>query len=93
MRRTDRESGAAVVRRDAATLDRLLADDYTQINPSGETTNKAQEIADTEAPTFVSTVESLRTESVEVMVSGEQATVTGIVVVSVSDVILQLLGK
>ncbi len=57
--------------------------DYTQLNPSGETTNKAQEIADTEAPAFVSTVESLRTEDVKVKVSGERATVTGIVVLSV----------
>ncbi len=83
VRKLDREWGAAVVRRDAAALDRLLAEDYTQINPSGETTNKAQEIADTDAPTFVSTVESLRTEDVEVSVSGERETVTGTVVVSV----------
>jgi hypothetical protein len=54
----------------AAALDRLLADDYTPLNPSGEMINKAQEVADTQAPAFASTVESLRTEDVEVSLSG-----------------------
>lgn len=83
VRKLDREWGAAVVRRDAAALDRLLAEDYMRLDPSGETTNKAQEIAEAKAPTFVSAVESLRTEDVEVSVSGGRATVTGIVVASV----------
>ncbi|MGI8566112.1 MAG: nuclear transport factor 2 family protein [Pyrinomonadaceae bacterium] len=83
VKKLDRAWGAAVVRRDAAALDRLLAEDYTQLNPSGETINKAQEIANTKTPIFVSTVESLRTEDVEVKVSGERATVTGFIVVSV----------
>ncbi len=83
VRKLDREWGEAILRRDAATLDRLLADDYTRTEPSGETIDKAQEIAETKAPALVSAVEFLRTEDVEVKVSGEQATVTGIVVVSV----------
>ncbi|MBA3716373.1 MAG: nuclear transport factor 2 family protein [Pyrinomonadaceae bacterium] len=83
MRKLDREWGEAILRRDAAKLDRLLADDYTRTEPSGETIDKAQEIAETKAPALVSAVEFLRTEDVEVKVSGEQATVTGIVVVSV----------
>ncbi len=83
VRKLDREWGEAVVRRDAAALDCLLADDYTRTEPSGETTNKAQEVADTEAPAFVSTVVSVKTEDVVVTVSGERATVTGIVVLSV----------
>ncbi len=83
MRKLDREWGEAIVRRDAVMLDRLLAEDYTRTEPSGETINKAQEIAETKAPAFVTTVESLITEDVKVKVSGERATVTGSVVVSV----------
>ncbi len=83
MRKLDREWGEAIVRRDAAMLDRLLAEDYTRRELSGETISKPEEMAETKAPAFVSAVESLRTEDVKVKVSGERATVTGVVVVSV----------
>ncbi len=77
VRQLDREWLEAMVRRDATALERLLADAYTMIDPSGEVIDKAQEIAATKAPVFDVTFESVKTEDVNVGISGERATVTG----------------
>lgn len=79
----DREWCEAVVRRDAAALDLLLAEDYTLLEPSGQVINKAEEIAYTKALEFLSTIESVKTEDVEMSVCGERAIVTGILALSV----------
>ena len=83
VRQLDHEWSEAVVRRDAEALAQLLADDYTMIDPSGEVIDKAQEIAQTKAPLFDVTIESLRTEDVEVRISGERATIIGRAVLQV----------
>ena len=73
----DREWWESAVRRDAVVLDRLLADDYVFTDYYGATRTKAEEIADATAPASSLSLESFRTEEVEVRISGGMATVTG----------------
>lgn len=73
----DREWCEAIVRYDAAALDRLLADDYILITHSGDILTKAQEIAEAKELTLGFTFRSFTAEDVDVRLVGEQATMTG----------------
>jgi len=52
VRELDLAWGQAIIKRNAATLDRLLADNYVLAKQSGEIINKAHEIRDVKAPYF-----------------------------------------
>jgi hypothetical protein len=80
LRALDRQWGKALVRRDVVTLKRLLSDDYTRIEPSGQVITKAQEISEVESPVFALAIKSYRTESVSVSINNNKATLTGRVV-------------
>ena len=70
--------GEAQVQRDVAKLDRLLADDFTLINPAGKTLNKAQFLADMSSGEL--RYESLNYDDVELRVYRDVALATGRVV-------------
>ncbi len=72
---TEREYIRAHVRRDAATLERILADDFTLEFPSGRVTTKAARLALLENADFVFL--SLDTDNVKVWVNEDEAVVTG----------------
>jgi ketosteroid isomerase-like protein len=65
----------AHLHRDTATLDNILADEFT-ISGRGRFTTKAQRLALLENPDFV--FEAIATDNVRVYVNGESALVTGV---------------
>lgn len=71
----EREYIQAHLHRDTATLDRLLADEFTIKRIYGRGTNKSQRLALLKNPDFA--FESINTDDVEVKVNGDSATVTG----------------
>jgi len=83
LRKLDGEWWRAVAERDAEALHRLLADDYTLLEPSGGVRGKAEEIAAIKSPLFALTLRSYRTEEVAIRLSGERATLTGRAVLKV----------
>jgi uncharacterized protein (TIGR02246 family) len=74
IRQIEEELRAAFVNADAATVDRLLPDDYTTTNVNGLTRTKAQLIADLRAGAVKT--ESLTLENIEVRVYGDAAVLT-----------------
>jgi ketosteroid isomerase-like protein len=64
----------AHLNRDTATLDSILADDFT-IGTRYRGTNKAQRLALLDDPDFA--FESINTDNVEVIVNGDKAEITG----------------
>ena len=64
------------IRRDTATLDRVLADRFTIGSSSGWITDKARRLALLQNPDF--TFESINTDGVQVQVSGDEAMVSGV---------------
>jgi ketosteroid isomerase-like protein len=69
----------AHVQRDTATLDSILADDFTIMHRYGIVGDKAERLALLENPDF--TFVSVDTSDVEVTVDGDEGTVTGRAVV------------
>ena len=72
--RIEREFGETLTRRDAAALDRLMADDFLAINPLGRELTKAQVLAEFASPDYE--IESLRNEDIRVRVFGDAAVAT-----------------
>lgn len=77
LRALNRQWGKALVQRDIVTLKRLLSDDYTRIEPTGQVITKAQEISEVESPIFALAIKSYRTESVSISINKNKATLTG----------------
>jgi len=74
IRQIEEELRAAFVKGDAATVERVLADDYTTTNANGLTRTKAQLIADLKAGAVKT--ESLTLENIKVRVYGDAAVLT-----------------
>ena len=72
--RMEREFGEAMTRRDTATLDRLMADDFAAINPLGRELTKAQVVAQITSPDY--DLDSIRNEDIRVRVFGDAAVAT-----------------
>jgi ketosteroid isomerase-like protein len=71
----EREWSAAPYKRDVATLERIIADDWIAFTWDGETITKTQVIAD--AKSGANTAESVNLEGMKVRVFGDAAIVTG----------------
>ena len=71
----EREYIAAHVERDTATLDRLLADDFTFSRPYGRISDKAQRLALVSDPEFAFT--DIETEHTSVAVDGDRGYISG----------------
>jgi ketosteroid isomerase-like protein len=69
----------AHINRDTATLDSILADDFTIMHRYGRVGDKAERLALVENPYF--TFVSVDTDNVDVVVNGDEAMVTGRAVV------------
>ena len=76
VRQLDNERIQAQIHADAAALDRLYADDFIGIGPSGTVRNKAQVIADFTAGTLK--FQSITTDDVRVRVYENTAVETGL---------------
>ena len=74
IRQIEEELRAAAVKADAATFERLMADDYTNTNRNGLTRSKAEVIAD--AKSGAAKTESLTLDNVKVRVYGDTAVLT-----------------
>ena len=75
----EREWAEAVLGKDTAALSRILADDYTEVDPAGMARTKESVIADTKSGDVV--FESFTPSEVEPRVYGDTAVVTGVSVV------------
>lgn len=73
--RMGREWADAFVKRDKATLERILADDFMSTGPTGAVANKAQYVAD--AGSADATIEAINVEDGSVRMYGDAAVVTG----------------
>jgi ketosteroid isomerase-like protein len=71
----EHEWAAAPANRDAATLERIIADDWVSFTWDGETITKTQVIAD--AKFGANTAQSISLEALKVRVFGDAAIVTG----------------
>jgi ketosteroid isomerase-like protein len=76
IRRLDSERSQASVRRDTATLERILADDFSTVGTSGAVRNKAQWLADNKSGALKA--ESQTFADVNVRAYGDAAIVTGL---------------
>jgi uncharacterized protein (TIGR02246 family) len=74
IRQVEEELRAAVVKADAATFERVLADDYTTTNVNGLTRTKAQLIKDIKSG--AAKTESLTLDKIKVRVYGDTAVLT-----------------
>jgi uncharacterized protein (TIGR02246 family) len=74
IRQLEEELRAAFVKGDAATVERVLADDYTTTNVNGVTRTKAQLIADIKSGAVKT--ESLTLDNIKVRVYGDAAVLT-----------------
>ncbi|MGH9837108.1 MAG: nuclear transport factor 2 family protein [Blastocatellia bacterium] len=72
----ENERAQAIVRGDAATLERIYADDFSNVGSSGAVRNKEQLIADNKSGALK--VESQTLDNVNVRVYGDAAIVTGL---------------
>jgi len=79
----EREWTDAYVKRDAATLDRLLASDFMDIDPEGKTQNKTEYINLAKNP--VGTFESITIEDTKVRVYGNTVVSSGRYMIKGSD--------
>ena len=70
----ERDWCAAVMKKDANLLTRILADDYTSVGSRGSTSNKAGDLASLKTETVTDCVDS----NVKVRVYGDTAVVTGL---------------
>ncbi|MEO8677955.1 MAG: lipocalin-like domain-containing protein [Vicinamibacterales bacterium] len=76
LRRLNDEVSSMQVRKDVATADRLLADDYVFMQADGEVANKAATLAVLKSPDFE--CQLFTTEDVQVRAYGDAAVITGI---------------
>jgi len=76
IRQLDHERIQAQIAADAAALDRIYADDFIGVGPSGTVRTKAQVIADFTAGTLK--FQSITTDEVQVRVYGNAAVETGL---------------
>lgn len=83
IRQAERTYIEAHLQRDTATLESLLADEFTIGGGYRRSMNKAQRLALLEDPDFA--YESIRTYEVQVLVNGDSAVVTGLAVVQGHD--------
>jgi ketosteroid isomerase-like protein len=74
--RLERALNEAFLKKDRATYERMLADDYVYIHSNGSVTNKTEEIAETMSPDQKWTASKL--ENLKVRIYGDVAVVTGI---------------
>lgn len=75
LKKLEEEWATAFIKRDAAALDRILADDYYIIDPNGSVGNKVQTIEDITSGATV--FESIKYDNLNVRVYGSFAIVTG----------------
>jgi ketosteroid isomerase-like protein len=75
IKKLEEEWATAFIKRDAAALNRILADDYHIIDPSGSVSDKAQTIKDITSGGMV--FESIKYDNLKVRVYGTFAIVTG----------------
>jgi len=75
----ERDWCAAQVNKDAATLGRILADDYTAVSSRGSTSTKADELANLKSADSMTTCMN---NNIKVRVYGDAAVVTGLSVIS-----------
>lgn len=75
IREIEIEWGHAFERRDIATLDRLMADDYILTDPLGNVRSKAESLAAIQANEV--RFESSESDNVNVWITGDTAVVTG----------------
>jgi uncharacterized protein (TIGR02246 family) len=76
IRSLENERAQAIVRGDTATLERIYADDFSNVGSSGAIRNKAQLIEDNKSGALK--VESQTLDNVDVRVYGDAAIVTGL---------------
>jgi len=76
VREVDKERIQAQINADAAALDRIYADDFIGVGPSGTVRNKAQVIADFTSGSLK--FQSITTDDVQVRVYGNTAVETGL---------------
>lgn len=81
LKKLEEEWATAFIKRDAAALDRILADDYSVINPNGSVGDKAQTIKEITSGELA--FESIKYDNLKVRVYGTFAIVTGGEVVTV----------
>lgn len=75
VRRVESEWGVAFERKDMATLDRLMADEYILTDPLGNVRSKAESLAAIESNQI--NFESTESDDVKVRINGDTAVVTG----------------
>ena len=75
VRRVEFEWGEAFERKDLATLDRLMADEYILTDPLGNVRSKAESLAAIESNQI--NFESTESDDVKVRINGDTAVVTG----------------
>ena len=75
VRRIESDWGDAFERKDMATLDRLMADDYILTDPLGIVRTKAESLAAIETSALL--FESTESDNVNVRINGDTAVVTG----------------
>jgi ketosteroid isomerase-like protein len=75
VRRVEIEWGDAFERRDFATLDRIMADEYILTDPLGNVRGKAESLAALETNEVL--FESTKSDDVKVRINGDTAVVTG----------------
>ena len=75
VRRVESEWGVAFERKDMATLDRLMADEYILTDPLGNVRSKAESLAAIETNQI--NFESTESDDVKVRINGDTAVVTG----------------
>ncbi len=83
IRRLENERSQAIVRGDTATLERIYADDFSNVGSSGAVRNKAQLIADNKSGAVK--VESQTLDNLNVRVYGEAAIATGLATLNGQD--------
>lgn len=76
IRRLENERSQAIVRGDIATLERIYADDFSNVGSSGAVRNKAQLMADNKSGALK--VESQTLDNVNVRAYGDAAIATGL---------------
>lgn len=74
----DTEYQAAVERNDAATMDRILADDFTLVLGQGKAYSKAELLADTRSGATTYEIQAEEAGTQRVRVSGDTAVVTAL---------------
>ena len=83
VREVDKERIQAQINADAAALDRIYADDFIGVGPSGTVRTKAQVIADFTSGSLK--FQSITTDDVQVRVYGDTAVETGLSTMSGQD--------